>query len=207
MASSSRDQREPPVTPTTASGSFSAPGRLLDRPRRARTASPRRTGGRSAAGRAAGPRAESPAGATSPGSPAMLTVTVKTSLRYISTGSAEPFSPMPKAADGVAGVRIASTPSAKARLEVALDQRADLLRPHVIGVVVAGGEHIGADHQPPPHLRAEALRRGSSRRGRRCRTPARAGRSARRRSARDCSRPPPARRCNRRAAHGACWAG
>ena len=42
----------------------------------------------------------------------MLTVTVKTSLRYISTGLSEPFSPTPKAADGVAGVRIASTPSA-----------------------------------------------------------------------------------------------
>ena len=40
----------------------------------------------------------------------MFTVTVKMSLRYISTGSPEPFSPMPKAADGVAGVRIASTP-------------------------------------------------------------------------------------------------
>ena len=31
---------------------------------------------------------------------------------YISTGSAEAISPMPKAADGVAGVRIASTPEA-----------------------------------------------------------------------------------------------
>ena len=43
----------------------------------------------------------------------MFTVTVNMSLRYISTGSAPPFSPMPKAADGVAGVRIASTPLAK----------------------------------------------------------------------------------------------
>ena len=43
----------------------------------------------------------------------MFTVTVKTSLRYISTGSAPPFSPMPNAADGVAGVRIASMPLAK----------------------------------------------------------------------------------------------
>ena len=50
--------------------------------------------------------------AAMPGSPAMFTVTVKMSLRYISTGSA-PFSPTPNAADGVAGVRIALTPLAK----------------------------------------------------------------------------------------------
>src|SRR3984957_15242201 len=56
-----------------------------------------------------------PAGAPSPGTPAMLTVTVKMSLRYISTGLSEPFSPIPKAADGVAGVRIASTPSVNTR--------------------------------------------------------------------------------------------
>ncbi|MND03210.1 hypothetical protein D3C83_229260 [compost metagenome] len=44
----------------------------------------------------------------------MFTVTVKTSLRYIFTGSAcMSSSPTPKAALGVAGVRIASTPSAK----------------------------------------------------------------------------------------------
>ena len=43
----------------------------------------------------------------------MFTVTVNTSFRYISTGSAPPFSPMPNAADGVAGVSIASTPVAK----------------------------------------------------------------------------------------------
>ena len=48
-----------------------------------------------------------------PGSPAMFTVTVKMSLRYISTGSAPPFSPTPNAAEGVAGVRIAVTPLAK----------------------------------------------------------------------------------------------
>ena len=45
----------------------------------------------------------------------MFTVTVKTSLRYIFTGSAfMSSSPMPNAADGVAGVRIASTPSLNA---------------------------------------------------------------------------------------------
>ena len=46
------------------------------------------------------------------GRPAMFTVTVKMSFRYISTGSA-PFSPTPNAADGVAGVKIAFTPFAK----------------------------------------------------------------------------------------------
>src|SRR6476620_1648672 len=58
------------------------------------------------------PCASLPAGTAMPGSPAMFTVTVKMSLRYISTGSA-PFSPMPNAADGVAGVRMALTPLAK----------------------------------------------------------------------------------------------
>ena len=43
----------------------------------------------------------------------MFTVTVNTSLRYISTGSACPFSPTANAADGVAGARIALTPDAK----------------------------------------------------------------------------------------------
>ena len=59
------------------------------------------------------PCASLPAGTAMPGRPAMFTVTVKMSLRYISTGSAPPFSPTPKAADGVAGVRIALTPLAK----------------------------------------------------------------------------------------------
>ena len=44
----------------------------------------------------------------------MFTVTVNTSFKYISIGSPPAFSPMPKAADGVAGVRIASTPAANA---------------------------------------------------------------------------------------------
>src|SRR3954463_3375333 len=59
------------------------------------------------------PCASRPAGTEIPGRPAMLTVTVNTSLRYISTGSAPPFSPRPKAADGVAGVSMACTPLAK----------------------------------------------------------------------------------------------
>src|SRR6476620_9838029 len=54
------------------------------------------------------PSDERPAGTDIPGSPAMLTVTVKMSFRYISTGSPD-FSPSAKAGDGVVGVRITST--------------------------------------------------------------------------------------------------
>ena len=53
-----------------------------------------------------------------PGSPAMFTVTVKMSFRYISTGSPD-FSPSAKAGAGVVGVRITSTfskASSKSRL-------------------------------------------------------------------------------------------
>src|SRR5512135_2141937 len=60
------------------------------------------------------PSDDRPAGTLMPGSPAMLTVTVKMSFRYISTGSPPDFSPTPKAEDGVAGVRTASTPASKA---------------------------------------------------------------------------------------------
>src|SRR5262245_25488670 len=51
---------------------------------------------------------ESPAGTDMPGRPAMFTVTVKMSLRYICTGSPE-TSPMPKAGPGVVGVNSTST--------------------------------------------------------------------------------------------------
>src|SRR6185437_4562284 len=49
------------------------------------------------------PFAVNPAGTEIPGNPARLTVTVKTSCRYMETGSAV-FSPTPKAGPGVAGV-------------------------------------------------------------------------------------------------------
>ena len=71
------------------------------------------------------PVEDRPAGTAMPGRPAMLTVTVKTSFRYISIGSDEPFSPMPKAADGVAGVRMQIDARRESVLEVALDQRPD----------------------------------------------------------------------------------
>src|SRR6266446_3150346 len=43
-------------------------------------------------------------------------------------------------------------------LEVALDQRAYLLCAQVIGVVIAGRKHVGADHDAPAHLLAETAR-------------------------------------------------
>jgi hypothetical protein len=71
-------------------------------------------------------------------------------------------SPMPKAAtrrrrrqDGVDAI-------GEDLLEIALDQRADLLRLHVIGVVVAGRQHIGADHDAALHLAPKPLARVSS---------------------------------------------
>ena len=106
------------------------------------------------------PCASRPAGTAMPGRPAMFTVTVKMSFRYISTGSAAPFSPIAKAADGVAGVRIASTPLGVDLLEVALDEGADFLGAHVVGVVVAGREHVGADHDAALDLAPEALGAG-----------------------------------------------
>ncbi len=42
-------------------------------------------------------------------------------------------------------------------IEVALDERAHLLRLQVIGVVIARRQHIGADQDAALHLRAEAL--------------------------------------------------
>ena len=58
------------------------------------------------------PWPSSPAGTAMPGRPAMFTVTVKTSLRYMATGSAaKASSPIAKAADGVAGVDTILTPA------------------------------------------------------------------------------------------------
>ena len=44
------------------------------------------------------------------------------------------------------------------RIEVALDQAPHLLRLEIIGVVIAGGQHIGAIEDAPLHLGAEAGR-------------------------------------------------
>src|SRR5215467_2133270 len=48
----------------------------------------------------------------------------------------------------------------EAVLEVPLYQRANFLRPQVIGIVIACRQHIGADHDPTAHLLAETLASG-----------------------------------------------
>ena len=150
------------------------------------------------------PSRERPAGTEMPGSPAMFTVTVKMSSRYMAMRIAGLLA---EAERGRRRRRRQHHVDRSPRLvEVALDQRAHLLRLEVVGVVVAGGEHVGADQDAPAHLLAEARR---ARRSRRCRSGpcrARAGRSARRRSARGWRRPRPARRCSRPAARTWCAA-
>ena len=83
------------------------------------------------------------------------------------------------------------------------DERADLLRLAVVGVVVAGRQGVGAEHDPALHLGPEpggaGRRRSWPRRSRR----RRAARSARRRSATGSTTPRPGRRGSRRAARGA----
>ena len=79
---------------------------------------------------------------------------MNTSFRYIVIGSSI-FSPWPNAPDGAVGVSSASTLLERLG-EIAQDQRADFLRAQVIGVVIAGRQHIRADHDAPPHLGAEA---------------------------------------------------
>src|SRR5688500_4519425 len=77
-----------------------------------------------------------PIGTDIAGTPARFAVTVKMSLRYISYGS--DFAPRGKAGVGVVGVKRRST-LAKASTK-SRDQRADLLRLAIIGIVVAGRE-------------------------------------------------------------------
>ncbi len=133
----------------------------------------------------------SPAGTEMPGRPARLTGTVKTSFRYMAIGSSV-FSPMAKAADGVVGVRITST-FLKASVKSRRISAAQPLRLQVIGVVIAGRQHIGADQDAALHLGAEAVGAGVLIHLVQRRRPARAGRSARRHSAPGWTRPRPAR--------------
>ena len=85
--------------------------------------------------------------------------TVKKSERYIASGSFV-RSPSLKAAVGEVGVARKSNVS-KARSKSCRDLRADLLRLPVVGVVVAGGERVGAEHDPALDLCAEAARAGA----------------------------------------------
>src|SRR5262249_22258057 len=103
------------------------------------------------------PSADKPPGTEIPGKPAMFTVTVNTSLRYISIGSGALL------ADAEGGRwrrggedRIHAF--GKDFFEIALDQRAYLLCAQVVGVVIAGRKHVGADHDAPAHLLAETAR-------------------------------------------------
>ena len=75
---------------------------------------------------------------------------------YIASGSAA-RAPSSKATEGEVGVSSRSK-SSNAVVEVAGDQRPDALRLPVVGVVVARGERVGAEHDPPLDLVAEALR-------------------------------------------------
>ena len=91
-----------------------------------------------------GSPSDSPFGIEIAGMPASDIGTVQKSLRYIASGSAV-LAPSSKATPGAVGVTMKSNVS-QACVEVARDQRADLLRAAVVGVVVAGGERVGAEH-------------------------------------------------------------
>jgi hypothetical protein len=79
-----------------------------------------------------------------PGRPARFTVTVKTSLRYISTGSAFGHLAQPEGGRGRGGRQDRVDTCGESLVEVALDQRADAAGAVVIGVVEPGREDIGA---------------------------------------------------------------
>ena len=99
-----------------------------------------------------------PAGIEIAGMPASGIGTVKKSFMYIASGSSV-FSPSSKATEGEVGVTTKSKP-AKAAAKSSAILRPDLLRLAVVGVVVAGGERVGAEHDPPLDLVAEALGAG-----------------------------------------------
>ena len=109
--------------------------------------------------RPTGRPSDSPHGTDTPGSPAMFTGSVQASDRYIATGSAI------RAPNGNATVargrrdeRVeALLPQA---VEVALDQRPDLLGLEVERVVVARRQRVRAEHDPALDLGAEALAAG-----------------------------------------------
>ena len=84
----------------------------------------------------------------------MFTVTVKMSSRYMAIGSPL-FSPK-REGRRRRRRRQHHVDRLPRLVEVALDERAHLLRLEIIGVVVAGGEHVGADENAAAHLLAEA---------------------------------------------------
>ena len=133
--------------PAAAPARAPAPGRRA-------AASPRRRGAPPAAARPAA-RPARPQGTESPGSAARLQVMVKMSARYICSGSPV-FSPSRKAGPGATGPATTSH-RVEGGVEVAADEGAHLLGPQVVGVVVAGAERVGAEHDAPLRLGAEAL--------------------------------------------------
>ena len=102
----------------------------------------------------------SPHGIEIAGIPASDIGTVQKSFRYIASGSSV-FAPSSNAVHGLVGVTMKSKCS-KTVAEVLRDLRADLLRGPVIRVVVAARERVGAEHDPPLDLGAEAVRRASA---------------------------------------------
>ena len=79
---------------------------------------------------------------------------VARSLRYIASGSSS-FSPSLNAVVGAVG-RDQHVGLLERGGEVARDQRADLLRLAVVGVVVAAGQRVGAEDDAALDLVAEA---------------------------------------------------
>ena len=129
---------------------------------------------------------------------------VNMSLRYMVTGSSI-FSPAAKAAVGAVGVSSTSHFS-KACLKSRAISGADLLGLLVVGVVVAGRQHVGADHDAPAHFLAEARAAGVLVHLDQVLARRPAARSARRRSAPGWTSTRPAPRCSRPAARTWCAA-
>ena len=92
------------------------------------------------------------------GWPARFDGIVHTSLRYMASGSA--LAPSSNGRGGRRG-RQQHVEALVGGLEVADDQRADLLGLAVVGVVVAGRQGVGAEHDAALHLGAEAGRAGA----------------------------------------------
>ena len=142
-----------PAPPVSRGGTGVEADRLLERVADLRAAGSRRTPGRSPGTRPAA-RRRGRTGSTGPGRPARLTGSVNMSFGYIASGSSS-FAPIGNATVGAVG-RAARRSRSNASREVAADQRADALRLPVVGVVVAGRQRVGAEHDPALHLGAEA---------------------------------------------------
>ena len=137
------------------------------------------------------PSSPVPKGTEMAGWPARLDGMVHTSDRYMVSGSSV-LAPSAKAVVGDVGDSSRSNVGVGG-LEVADDQRADPLGLAVVGVVVAGRQGVGAEHDAALDLGAEAGGPGGAVHGGRRRRRRPAGRSARRRSGPGCSTPRPGR--------------